>query len=191
MKSTSEIILDCVISKIKDGDILDISMSKIANLADIGKSTIYEYFDSKEDMVYSAICKLIDDYLNRWLSCSMELDFYDCYCEHMESALDISEECGIFESIFRSTNISRMKNSNFDKFVESKLLMMYTRLLNISNKGVEEGILNYGSQPKEKKFIILSLLQGVLLNYIAKKTDISKEEMIKMTYDSILKIVNN
>ena len=50
LKSTKDKILDCTIEMLKAGNVDTISMSKIALNANIGKSTIYEHFSSKEDI---------------------------------------------------------------------------------------------------------------------------------------------
>jgi AcrR family transcriptional regulator len=52
MISTKNKILNAVVSHIKDGDNpKQITISMIAAEAEIGKSTVYEHFSSKEDMV--------------------------------------------------------------------------------------------------------------------------------------------
>ena len=52
---TKDKILDCTIEMLKAGDMDTLSMSKIAAKAEIGKSTIYEYFPSKEELVKDAL----------------------------------------------------------------------------------------------------------------------------------------
>ena len=52
-------ILDAVISKFQEeGFSTDLTISQIANKVDIGKSTIYEYFKTKDDVFKEALLKI-------------------------------------------------------------------------------------------------------------------------------------
>ena len=87
---TKNKILDCTIEMLKAGDIDTISMSKIASSANIGKSTIYEYFSSKEELVKEALKRVIDIALEDFLSVKMGKTLYESYYNHMKKGLEIT-----------------------------------------------------------------------------------------------------
>lgn len=191
MKSTSEIILDCVISKIKKGEISDISMSKIAGLAEIGKSTIYEYFDSKEMLIFEAISMMADDYVSRILNCSLDLDFKESFKEHLFVVLDIAGECSVFERIVRQGDAVYFKHNALDQLIEDKVNILINRMNEIGLKGVTEGIVVLKDDAKYIPMIITALIQGVVMQYAVGKLSLSKEEIFTALYSNILKVLNN
>ena len=65
MKDKKSAICEAVFSLLDQGDISKITVSMIAEEANIGKGTIYEYFDSKENIFCFAIESRLDFFINR------------------------------------------------------------------------------------------------------------------------------
>jgi AcrR family transcriptional regulator len=65
MQTTRDKILDATISYIKqEPNLSQVSISDIAAKADIGKSTVYEYFENKHALIEEAYSYLLDKYQN-------------------------------------------------------------------------------------------------------------------------------
>ncbi len=189
MKSTSEIILDSVITLIKTDNISEISMNKIALLSDIGKSTIYEYFSNKEEMIYYAICKMLNDYIERILSCNINQDFKECFYEHVTLGFQIGKECSSFEKIFR--NASYFSNYKLEEFIDEAMEKLKLRYNRIAEKGFNEGILNKDRLEASDNYFIAAMIEGVIVNFISKKADMTEQELIDGLYKNVVKIINN
>ncbi len=105
---TKNKILDCTIEMLKSGDMDTLSMSKIATKAEIGKSTIYEYFSSKEELVKSALKREIDISLEDFLSVKMGKTLYESYYAHMKKGLEIAQDVIQLVGFPSTNNISFM-----------------------------------------------------------------------------------
>lgn len=191
MKSTKEIIVDCVVNEIKKEGIANISMNKIAGLANIGKSTIYEYFKSKDDLIFHTMSKMIKDYVETILGQDLDMPFKECLYSHLETILEISDECYFFERIVTQNANLKFEVYDIGEVIVRAINLIMDRLIAIINKGIDEKILK---PILDYEIIILptmGLIQGMVMQYTAKQVKFSKTEVIDLMYDNILKIVNN
>ena len=133
-QATKDKILDCTIEMLKGGDIDTISMSKIASNANIGKSTIYEYFPSKEDLVKTALKRVVDIALEDFLSVKMGKTLYESYYAHMKKGLEIAEDAIKLVGYPSTNNISFMNKEEINEMVSGALLPVFERLVEIYKK---------------------------------------------------------
>jgi AcrR family transcriptional regulator len=84
MQKTKDKILNVVIQYIKENEnIENITISKLAKRAGIGKSTIYEHFESKEDIITQTYNHLLNKYKNILSSEIQGTDFKSAFIEQV------------------------------------------------------------------------------------------------------------
>ena len=186
---TKNKILDCTIEMLKCGDMDTLSMSKIANKAEIGKSTIYEYFPSKEELVKSALKREIDISLEDFLSVEMGKTLYESYYAHMKKGLEIAEDAIKLVGFPNSNNISFMNKEEIEEMVSGALLPVFERLIEIYNQGVNEGTITPKRDFSDKLYVLAGFFKGMLLEKY--KHHIPDDEFLSDLYENVLILVNN
>ncbi|PKK88116.1 MAG: hypothetical protein CVV62_02225, partial [Tenericutes bacterium HGW-Tenericutes-7] len=84
MLTTKDKILSVMIDHIKkETDIKNMSLSQIAIEAEIGKSTVYEHFTSKEDLILETYMFLLKHYEKILTSDIEKMDFKGAFIEQM------------------------------------------------------------------------------------------------------------
>lgn len=188
-QQTKNKILDCTIEMLKAGDVDTISMSKIASSANIGKSTIYEYFPSKEELVKQALKRVVDIALEDFLSVKMGKTLYESYYAHMKKGLEIAEDAIKLVGYPATNNISFMNKEEIDEMVSGALLPVFERLVEIYNQGVEEKTINQKRDFSSKLYILAAFFKGMLLEKY--KHNIPDDEFMDDLYENLLVLVNN
>ncbi len=188
-QATKNKILDCTIDMLKSGDMDTLSMSKIAAKAEIGKSTIYEYFLSKEELVKSALKREIDISLEDFLSVEMGKTLYDSYYAHMKKGLEIAEDAIKLVGFPNSNNISFMNKEEIEEMVSGALLPVFERLVEIYNQGVEEKTITPKRDFSDKLYVLAGFFKGMLLEKY--KHNIPDDEFLSDLYENVLILVNN
>lgn len=188
-QATKNKILDCTIEMLKNGDMDTLSMSKIAAKAEIGKSTIYEYFPSKEELVKSALKREIDISLENFLSVKMGKTLYESYCAHLKKGLEIAEDAIQLVGYPSTNNISFMNKEEIDEMVSGALLPVFERLIEIYNQGVEEKTITPKRDFTSKLYVLAAFFKGMLLEKYKHK--IPDDEFMEDLYENMLILVNN
>ena len=186
---TKNKILDCTIEMLKCGDMDTLSMSKIATKAEIGKSTIYEYFPSKEELVKSALKREIDISLEDFLSVKMGKTLYESYYAHMKKGLEIAQDAIQLVGFPSTNNISFMNKEEIDEMVSGALLPVFERLTEIYFQGVNEGTITPKRDFSDKLYVLAAFFKGMLLEKY--KHNIPDEEFLSDLYENVLLLVNN
>ena len=174
---------------LKCGDMDTLSMSKIANKAEIGKSTIYEYFPSKEELVKSALKREIDISLEDFLSVEMGKTLYESYYAHMKKGLEIAEDAIKLVGFPNSNNISFMNKEEIEEMVSGALLPVFERLIEIYNQGVNEGTITPKRDFSDKLYVLAGFFKGMILEKY--KHHIPDDEFLSDLYENVLILVNN
>ena len=188
-QATKDKILDCTIEMLKAGDVDTISMSKIASSANIGKSTIYEYFPSKEDLIKTALKRVVDIALEDFLSVKMGKTLYESYYAHMKKGLEIAEDAIKLVGYPSTNNISFMNKNEINEMVSGALLPVFERLVEIYNQGVEEKTIIQKRDLSTKLYVLAGFFKGMLLEKY--KHNIPDEEFMEDLYENVLILVNN
>ena len=186
---TKNKILDCTIEMLKNSDMDTLSMSKIANKAEIGKSTIYEYFPSKEELVKSALKREIDISLEDFLSVKMGNTLYESYYAHMKKGLEIAEDAIKLVGYPNYNNISFMNKDEINEMVSGALLPVFERLTEIYFQGIEEKTITPKRDFETKLYVLAAFFKGMLLEKY--KHNIPDEEFMEDLYENLLVLVNN
>lgn len=141
-------ILDAVITIFQEKGIQsDFTMSELARHLDIGKSTIYEYFKTKDEILSEAVLKVIttalDSITNRMDTSS--LSFEESFTSEMKHLLEMAKSSSyIFE--FLTPEFRGKLSGAIHESIGDKLRMTakeYQNIfINIVQKGIAEGLLH-------------------------------------------------
>ena len=147
-----------------DSDITKITVSEIAKKAGIGKGTVYEYFESKEEIIAKSLVynfyeevnifsSKIDENLTFKENCYILFDFLtnriiaiSPYFQLLSSNLKIKELCNYLKN---DSILDNLKN-DLD-YVTSKIISI----------GITEGIIKKNDNKDYQKFVIRSACSGI------------------------------
>ena len=192
MMSTKDKILSAVISHIKEGDNLEqITISKIAAEAEIGKSTVYEHFSSKEDLVSETYLYLLNHYETILLSDIENMDFKRAFIEQIEKILFVMKDAKIIMNAIMNIDQASMIHQGKQMEAHAAVIRdkMKERFTSIFKLGIIEGII----EPKIPKpftaHVVQALISGLLFQYINEAIDIRETELFELIYEQSLEIV--
>lgn len=146
-----EKIIDATIQCMKKGNIEDISIRKIADVAQIGKSTIGYYFPNKEILLSTCADKIISDLLHGFnkedlLGKSIEEELMICLTGTMDYLFN-NEEISILSIIFDINNPKMNDNT--------------MKMVNAFSYVISNG--NVNDQSQIKAFYLASHLQEIFI----------------------------
>ena len=191
MSSTKEKIIEAVIETLNENFNYDeFSMSKIADKVGIGKSTIYEYFDSKSDLLIETIKGIVDLYIKQILINDLtSLNFHDAFVMQI---LDIIKcdfnKNAVFHIFTQLDLVVKVKEEEIKEKMEDAKKTVLERFAYIFHKGVEEGIITASYDAKTE-----ALISGLLSTMICRQINNSigtNEEIAEYLYNVVVKILN-
>ena len=143
MKATKDRIIEVAINNIKNvGQISSLTMASLAQEANIGKSTIYEYFKNKAEVMQEAVKEIVDSYTSSFLELEVTT-FKDSFVRHAMYLLNAVEECRNFAMIVnREIRSIKVVSKEVVKIVMKSQEVYTTRIMEIFHLGFSENILN-------------------------------------------------
>jgi AcrR family transcriptional regulator len=191
---TKNKILDIVIELIKhDHRDVELTLSKIAKKADIGKSTIYEYFSSKQDLIYEASIYLIKTYEKKFLMHNVEsMDFETAYKTSIHNMIEILAEAKtLFQ--FLLSDLKEDESLDFDERIKNQATITQTKVGEFLRKvliiGVKEGKIT-SDLTYELGMLLGGFLVGNVIQYVNGKFIIEEKRLIELMYEHTLKMLN-
>ncbi len=188
-------ILAAVISKFKeDGFSTDLTISQIAKIVDIGKSTIYEYFKTKDDVFKEALLKISNDSIEDIINIENidEMGFEEAFKAQFKKTLEVSINSKMVHQIFSKDFMHRMPMSIRDELkqnMEATRMLIRNRFILIFQKGVEGKQMAIDPTPTSN-LIYSSLIIGAIIRYSNSKFDITIDEFTDEIYKTIIKLAN-
>lgn len=193
------LIYNAVLEIIKErGFSPKIRISDIAEKANIGKGTVYEYFDNKDEILGGAIISFIDGLMQKTLyeDSEKELDFKSSLKEIIEKVLDTVRKNYNIQSLFLSQNIGSMLSMEMKKKIFTRLeevKLSYGKVFkDIIKKGTDEGVI----QENIDDFSVLAakvIIVPAIMEYIRQSRSgngYDTEEFVEKLYDVVLKILS-
>ncbi|MBN2299627.1 MAG: TetR/AcrR family transcriptional regulator [Acholeplasmataceae bacterium] len=194
MQSTKDKILSAVLSHIKEGENLgQITISKIANEAEIGKSTVYEHFSSKEDMILETYQFLLDHYDQILSAEAQQIDFKGAFIEQIKRLLFVMKDAKmIMSAIMNFDEESFLKyGKQLEGCTDGIREKMQIRFEVIIRQGIEEGII----QPRKPKEhignVIQAIISGLLFQYVNGAIDIDENSLYELIYQNTLVVIKD
>ena len=183
---------------IKEGkDVMGLTISEISNRAGIGKGTTYEYFDSKEELIYKALHYFVIDSLKAVLLKMLdEGSFKDKFYSVMDYMWDSRLGEDTVQSILsfvRNLNPSvkeapHTKNAEkYDPCTASNFIEML--LKQYLNSGYEEGIFTEEDEVYRKNVLSSQVLLFLFLMKDIREAE-RKKEIEDYVYDGMVMLLN-
>lgn len=188
-------ILDAVISKFQEeGFSTDLTISQIAKSVDIGKSTIYEYFKTKDDVFKEALFKISKDNIEEVINLKgiEEMCFEEAFKTQLSMILDVSCKSRLIYQVFSKDFIHRMPVSikeDLKQKMEDTREIIEQRFTLIFIKGVQENLLSITRDPLNT-MVFSSLIVGAILRYSGSDQLIPLNQFVDKIYNTILKLGN-
>jgi len=191
-----EEILDALIEIFTNQGInANFTMKELAGKVNIGKSTIYEYFDTKDELLHQAVCRIIEIGVKSVYS--LEISEKDSFEVSFKKELHF-----LFNLSLNSSHILNMINPGFENYIpaESKKEMM-TQVNSVRNhynkkfevlfqKGISEGVL-VAENILTNSLMISSLIVGSIIRIGNLEVRIKEEELkeyVDAVYVTVLRI---
>jgi AcrR family transcriptional regulator len=188
---TKDRIIETMIDFIKeDKDISQISLSEIAKKAEIGKSTVYEYFSNKDELVYDTYMYMFNYYEKALMQPLKSTQFKDAFIEQVKMILDAMKDAkNIIESIMNKHHqINYPNQASFDEKLDEIKSKMEERFIDIFKLGIEQNDLKPPfRQDKTRGYVIQALINGLLFQYINGQTDLDENELLNLIFDEVIK----
>ncbi len=188
---TKDRIIEVVIEYIKQNiDVSQVSLSEIAKKAEIGKSTVYEYFENKEQLVCDTYLYMLNEYEKLLFKPLTRETFKLVFIEQIERILDAMKNAkNLVETIFsQQKHVSYMNDKAIDQRLIEIKEKMETRFLDIFTRGINEGFIDENVEFKKTRgYVIQALITGLLFQYINEQIDIKEEVLLELIYEEVLK----
>lgn len=192
MQTAKEKLLHTLVSYIKKGeDIESLALSKIAHDAEIGKSTVYEYFESKEQMIIETYRFLLNHYKTILLSDLEAMDFKGALFEELRRTLTVLKDARLLmETILKAPHHHEVR---VDLALKDEIQLiqeaMEQRFSNIMYLGAVEGIYPYREPKKETPHVIRALITGLMFQYVNDEMDFTEDEVLSLIYQEIVRVI--
>ncbi len=188
-------IIEAVISKFEcDGFSTDLTITEIAKSVDIGKSTVYEYFKSKDDVIKEALLRMSENNVDRVINIDNieNMKFEEAFKVQVVSLFKIASESRmmfeVFSSDFQNQLPPAIQGELMIKVHEVKSLIE-KRFVMIIIKGFTEGIITMDTDPLSVN-VISGLIIGSMLRYSDTDNDLDLHKFVEKVYLALLKIAN-
>lgn len=190
--STKDKIVDTVIELLKQNvKYEEISMTMVAEKVGIGKSTIYDYFNTKSELLIVSVHKYINILEQDLLSFNLnEYNFHDAFIEQLNKFLN-NNITPDFALAFITDNKTLFTDdlNKVGLYLNNIQNKISNRFIDIFQKGIEEKIIKINNTEN-----IEYLLNSMILGAIAVKCKLNQENkdinIFESLYDAIVKILN-
>lgn len=190
-------IFNGLISLIKKGtNPYTIKVIDIARAADVGKGTIYDYFNSKEEAISKAIIYNINDEIIRgYTRVNTKDSFKDKFYEIMHIVVDnIQNNLSTMNILLSSGGIQEFYEFIVDdRYDLVKCITIINDMIgSLLDAGFQEKIIKTKEDIYYQRMSILNAVSG-FSHYISKKdfySDISVDEAMDVAYRQVLKMLN-
>ncbi len=178
----------------KDGFSMDLTMTVLAKNVDIGKSTIYEYFKSKDEIIKSALLKMSENSIDRILNIEdiETMKFEEAFKAQTIMLYLIADESRMIFEVFTNDFKSQLpqaiqeelmiKTHEFKNLIEQRFIM-------IMLKGITEGHISMNRDILEIN-IISGLIIGSMLRYSDTDIDLDLLLFVDKVYEAVIKLGN-
>jgi len=149
------------------------SMSLVANSAGVGKGTIYEYFDSKDEMIATAVLIWLEDLIEGARSLSHRIEepelrlrtfIKETMAEFTRNQKAIQTAISVFQVV-----LSNLDNKKWSDPIQAAFKDTRETIVQIIRDGHDKGIFNIQDQDEAEMIAInlLAFLDGICLHYYA------------------------
>jgi AcrR family transcriptional regulator len=175
----------------------DFTISELARKVDIGKSTIYEYFSTKDELISEAMIRIFENAMARINDRTIDpgVDFETALKDELRFVFDLARESSaIFRFLtpeFRDTIPATLKGE-FALVMRSTTKRYEALYADILRRGFDEGVVD-GRHLPQNNLLVGALING-MISQITRMTngqveDIPNEQLVEGVYDAACRIL--
>lgn len=172
----------------------DFTMSSLAKRIDIGKSTLYEYFENKDDIIKEAILKYLDDQFSHvselfYVEAS---SFEEAFKKQLKALLCVASESRTLIDTLSPGFFKRLPDSvqqEVKSKIESARESMQVGFAGIFARAAQEGRISSDIAP-ERGLVVTSMVIGSIILFSDSRTKIDLDKLVDEIYESALKVLN-
>ena len=167
-----------------------LTLSNIAAAMDMGKSTLYEYFDNKDRMIQEAILLMMRDHVDMLLSGEEfpELSFDEAFLQYMDRSFTIAEKNQTVQQVIESIDVIALDPTLKQRLMEAMYAFyeqLRERMQAILAKGVHEGVLAPLDNPL-RLATIDSMFLGALVSWTNPMINYERDALIAALKESLI-----
>lgn len=183
-------VLDFLTKETKE----ELTLNNLAKNLDMGKSTLYEYFSSKDEMIKEAILSMLNENVTYLLK-DDNLDkktFKEAFHDHLMKSFEMAKKNQMLQNIMENIDYYSMK-----KDLKDEIMMIAYKTYNLSKdyfieimgKGVSEGLFE-DNQDSLLALNLESLILGSIFMVSNPFVTIDEEAYIESLYQNVIVLLN-
>lgn len=193
MSQTKDKIIQVLVEHIKQGKNLnEISLSKVAQEAEIGKSTVYEHFKNKEEMISSTYAYLLHKYQQILLEPIVMASFKEAFIAQIKRILCVMSDAKSIMDAIMNTQLDGIPSLSLEhqKLMENIQEQMNLRFTDIMTLGIQSNEIQVQNITPFTKNIIQALISGLLLQYVKGEMDLNDDGICELVFNQVLKAIS-
>jgi len=193
MSQTKDKIIQVLVEHIKQGTNLnEISLSKVAQEAEIGKSTVYEHFKNKEEMISSTYAYLLHKYQQILLEPIVMASFKEAFIAQIKRILCVMSDAKSIMDAIMNTQLEGIPSLSLEhqKLMENIQEQMNLRFTDIMTLGIQSNEIQVQNITPFTKNIIQALISGLLLQYVKGEMDLNDDGICELVFNQVLKAIS-
>ena len=194
MQTTKRKILDAAVAFLKDqASYEQITLSKIAHAADIGKSTVYEHFANKESLIEETFMHLLRQYENKVFEPLDTEVFKQAFNIQIRRLLMIMKDAkNITNAIFNHPQeaMPAVNSMCMQESMRTFQQRINERFKEIFLLGINEGVVHIKGEQPYRQHVLAAIVSGLLYQYVNQEMDITEDALIDLIETQCLLIIN-
>ncbi len=193
MSQTKDKIIQVLVEHIKQGTNLnEISLSKVAQEAEIGKSTVYEHFKNKEEMISSTYAYLLHKYQQILLEPIVMASFKSAFIAQIKRILCVMSDAKSVMDAIMNTQLDGIPSLSLEhqKLMENIQQQMNLRFTEIMTLGIQSNEIQVQNINPFTRNIIQALISGLLLQYVKGEIELDDDGICELVYQQVLKAIS-
>lgn len=194
MLTTKEKIIEATIDFFKEqAHYEQITLTKVAKRASIGKSTVYEHFESKEELIEETCMSMFESYAHTLFE-PLDIDsFSRAFREQIERILTVMKDAQAVVDVLFSHKQGLMIPLD-SKMLEARAKALKERMNErfelIFSQGRKEGRFVVSNDPNAR-FVLAAIISGLLYQYVNNEMDLSKEQLLDLIEKECVRVLES
>jgi AcrR family transcriptional regulator len=184
VSTTKDKIIAATVSFLKENaNYENMTLSKIAARANIGKSTVYEHFDSKETLAEETCLYLLNHYEKVMFENFIFTSFDQAFYHQIKKIIEVmSDARTIGDAIFNyhPDTLAVMNNQTMKYKIKTLQNKMNDRFKNILMLAYNEGLIEIKETRPYREHVISALVSGLIYQFIHQEIDIEENDLIEL-----------
>lgn len=192
MSTTKEKIIEATVDFFKEqAHYEQITLTKVAKRAMIGKSTVYEHFESKEALIEETCSYMLESYARTLFEPLVIESFSSAFREQIERILTVMKDAQAVVDVLFSHKQGLMiplDSKTLEARARALKERMNERFEMIFSQGRAEGRFSL-MKDSNVRFVISAIISGLLYQYVNDEMDLSKEQLLDLIEQECVRVL--